>query len=73
MNSFYSDQTVRIRKPIWNPQAYLELPPLVNGMKSPWVTLHDPASNAGGANDIPVDQQFLAMQCDDGATDWEKI
>jgi len=72
MNSFYSEEKVRIRKPYWNSEAYLELPPMVNGIKTPWVSLHDPISNAGGVNaDIPVDQKMLAIYCDDGANDWE--
>lgn len=62
----------RIRLPLWsNPDAYLRLPLLADGMHGPWVELYD--ARGQEACDIPVGtQRLLTFSLEaDGRSDYE--
>lgn len=60
---------VAVRRSIWrDPEDYLELPPVIDGMRGPWFFLHaiDPETNARKKTPI----LFIEM-LDDNCDDWE--
>jgi hypothetical protein len=62
------DGKVKVRKPFWHKEAYLELT-YQGGMRGPWSHLYDEPGNKATGMDNPQALPFY----DDNEDDWELI